>query len=78
MAAFTQLERDQLSERTRAGQATAAAAGRPAGRPSVTANTTRVAHARQYREAGLSAGEVAKLLGVSRATVYRYLKLDEH
>lgn len=75
MAAFTQLERDQLSERTRAGQAVASAAGRPAGRPAITTNTNRVIHARQYKEAGLSPGEIAKLLGVSRATVYRYLQL---
>ncbi|MDN5879009.1 MAG: recombinase family protein [Micrococcaceae bacterium] len=77
MSAFTQLERDQLSERTRAGQAAAASAGRPAGRPAVTANTGRVIHARQYKDAGLSPGEIAKLLGVSRATVYRYLTLGE-
>lgn len=77
MAAFTQLERDQLSERTRAGLAAAAAAGRPAGRPTVTRQTSRVVQARQYKDAGLSPTEVGKLLGVSRATVYRYLAMGE-
>lgn len=66
MAAFTQLERDQVSERARAGKAVASAAGRAA----VTANTNRVTRARQYKEAGLSPGEIAKLLGVSLSTVY--------
>lgn len=77
MAAFTQLERDQLSERTRAGLASAAKKGRHPGRPAVTRNTNRVTQAWQYREAGLNPEEIGKLLGVSKSTVYRYLQLAE-
>lgn len=77
MAAFTQLERDQLSERTRAGLAAAAKKGRHPGRPAVTRNTTRVEQAAQYRHAGLNPEEIGKLLGVSLSTVYRYLGLAE-
>lgn len=75
MSAFAQLERDQLAERTRAGLAAAAARGRTGGRPAVTPETEKVQQAGQYREAGLTPVEIGKLLGVSRATVYRYLAL---
>lgn len=75
MSAFAQLERDQLAERTRAGLAAAAARGRKGGRPSVTPEAEKVRQAGQYREAGLNPPEISKLLGVSRATVYRYLAL---
>lgn len=77
MGAFTQLERDQLSERTRAGLASAARKGRHPGRPNITRNTDRVIQARQYRHAGLKPEEIAKLLGVSKSTAYRYLQLGE-
>ncbi|MFC7403464.1 recombinase family protein [Citricoccus sp. GCM10030269] len=75
MSAFAQLERDQLAERTRAGLAAAAARGRKGGRPAITPETEKVRQASQYRHAGLTPPEIAKLLGVSRATVYRYLAL---
>lgn len=75
MSAFAQLERDQLAERTRAGLAAAAARGRKGGRPGVTSESEKVRQAGQYRTAGLTPPEIGKLLGVSRATVYRYLGL---
>lgn len=75
MSAFAQLERDQLAERTRAGLAAAAARGRKGGRPGVTSESEKVKQAGQYRTAGLTPPEIGKLLGVSRATVYRYLGL---
>lgn len=77
MGAFTQLERDQLSERTRAGLASAAKKGRHPGRPAVTPNTDRVILARKYRLAGLNPEEIAKLLGISKSTTYRYLQMGE-
>ncbi|WP_417233621.1 recombinase family protein [Arthrobacter sp.] len=75
MSAFAQLERDQLAERTRAGLAAAAARGRKGGRPGVTPESEKVRQAGQYRAAGLTPPEIGKLLGISRATVYRYLSL---
>lgn len=77
MSAFAQLERDQLSERTRAGLAAAAKKGRHPGRPVITRNTGRVDQAIQYRHAGLNPLEISKLLGVSLSTVYRYLQMAE-
>jgi len=75
MAAFAQLERDTLIERTRAGLAAAAANGRKGGRPRKVDDAD-AARARQLREKGIPATDISKMLGVSRATVYRYLNED--
>ena len=68
MAAFAQLERDTMIERTRAGLAAAAANGRKGGRPRKVDDAD-AAKARQLREKGITATDIAKMLGVSRATV---------
>jgi DNA invertase Pin-like site-specific DNA recombinase len=75
MAAFAQLERDTMIERTRAGLAAAAANGRKGGRPRKVDDAA-AAKARSMREKGINASDIAKMLGVSRATVYRYLAED--
>ena len=75
MAAFAQLERDTMIERTRAGLAAAAANGRKGGRPRKVDDAD-AAKARSLREKGIAATDIAKMLGVSRATVYRYLSDD--
>jgi DNA invertase Pin-like site-specific DNA recombinase len=75
MAAFAQLERDTMIERTRAGLAAAAANGRKGGRPRIVDDAA-ATKARNLREKGVAATEIAKMLGVSRATVYRYLASD--
>lgn len=72
MAAFAQLERDTMIERTRAGLVAAAANGRKGGRPRKVDDAD-AAKARHLREKGIAANDIAKMLGVSRATVYRYL-----
>ena len=72
MAAFAQLERDTMIERTRAGLAAAAANGRKGGRPRKVDDAD-AAKARSSRDKGITATDIAKMLGVSRATVYRYL-----
>ncbi|HTH84523.1 helix-turn-helix domain-containing protein [Mycobacterium sp.] len=51
---------------------TAAANGRKGGRPRKVDDAD-AAKARQLREKGITATDFAKMLGVSRATVYRYL-----
>ncbi len=66
MAAFAQLERDTMIERTRAGLAAAAANGRKGGRPRKVDDAD-AAKARQLREKGIPATDIAKMLGVSRA-----------
>jgi DNA invertase Pin-like site-specific DNA recombinase len=73
-AALAELERELIRERTLAGLALARARGRKGGRPrKLTAKA--VAKARLLlSDPSQSATEVAKDLGVSRATLYRALK----
>jgi len=72
MAAFGQLERDTMIERTRAGLAAAAANNRHGGRPRKLDDAA-AARARELKDKGINARDIGKMLGVSRATVYRYL-----
>jgi DNA invertase Pin-like site-specific DNA recombinase len=72
MAAFAQLERETIIERTRAGLAAAAANGRKGGRPRKVDDAD-AAKARSLRDKGIAATDIAKMLGVSRATAYRYI-----
>ena len=72
-AALAEFERDLIRERTQAGLAAARARGRTGGRPTVwTPEKLRTAHTMrasgEYDVAG-----IARLLGVSRASVYRAL-----
>ena len=65
------LERDMIHQRTMAGLAAARAQGRVGGRPSVMdADKLAAATARLAR--GESPDQIAKALGVSRATLYRH------
>jgi len=74
MAAFAELERDMIHQRTMAGLA-ARAQGRVGGRPSVMdADKLAAATARLAR--GESPAQIAKALGVSRATLYRHTDVD--
>ena len=72
MAAFAELERDIIRERTRAGLDAAKAQGRTGGRPTVVnEDILTVARARQTK--GESINSIAKVLGISRATLHRHL-----
>jgi DNA invertase Pin-like site-specific DNA recombinase len=71
MAAFAELERDMIHERTTmAGLAAARRQGRVGGRPSVM-DGDKLAAAKARRAAGQSPTQIAEALGISRATVYR-------
>ena len=72
MAAFAELERDIIRERTLAGLAAAAAQGRKGGRPTVM-DDDKLAAAKARRERGESPTQIAKALGVSRASVDRHI-----
>jgi len=72
MAAFAELERDMIKERTMAGLAAARAQGRNGGRPTVM-DGDKLAAAKARRDRGESPAEIARALGVSRASVYRHL-----
>ena len=72
MAAFAELERDIIHERTMAGLAAARAQGRTGGRPTVM-DSDKLAAARARRSRGESPAKIARALGVSRASIYRHL-----
>lgn len=73
--ALAEFERELIRERTRAGLDAARARGRKGGRPSVmTPAKARSARALIKAETPLS--EVAASLGVSRATLYRWLERE--
>ncbi|MGH3921406.1 MAG: recombinase family protein [Pseudonocardiaceae bacterium] len=71
MAAFAELERDIIHQRTMAGLAAARTQGRVGGRPSVM-NPDKLAAAAARLTRGESPTRIAKALGVSRATLYRH------
>jgi DNA invertase Pin-like site-specific DNA recombinase len=71
MAAFAELERDMIHQRTMAGLAAARAQGRIGGRPTVM-DPDKLAAATARLARGESATQIAKALGVSRATLYRH------
>ena len=75
MAAFAELERDIIHERTMAGLAAAKAQGRTGGRPTVM-DADKLAAARARRARGESPAKIARALGVSRASVYRHLAAE--
>jgi DNA invertase Pin-like site-specific DNA recombinase len=72
-AALAEFERDLIRERTRAGLEAARARGRNGGRPSVmTAEKLRVGR-ELYEAREHTTAQIARVLGVSRATLYRHL-----
>ena len=72
--ALAEFERELIRERTQAGLTAARARGRFGGRPRVmTVQTLRMAR-QLLADPHQSINEVCKILQVSRATLYRYLK----
>ena len=71
--ALAEFERDLIRERTKAGLAAAAAAGRRPGRPTVM-TPERVEAARQLRAQGRSLDFIARALGVGRGAVTRAIE----
>ena len=75
MGALAEFERDLIRERTQAGLAAAKARGRRGGRPRRLMTNARVAAARRMSaDKNHSVREICSLLGISRATYYRYVQ----
>ena len=72
---LAEFEFDLKSERAAAAREAAAARGQHTGRPRKLATPDAV-RARELKEKGMTAAEIGKVLGVSRATIYRYLIED--
>ena len=76
MAAFAVLERDIIHERTMAGlERRSRLSSNGGGRPTVM-DEDKLAAARARRARGESPAEIARALGVSRASVYRHLAAE--
>jgi len=75
MGALAEFERDLIRERTNAGLAAAKVRGRVGGRPRKLKTNGKVALARQmFADQSHSIPEICAALGISRATLYRYVK----
>lgn len=78
--ALAEFERDIIRERTKAGLAAARARGRTGGRkPGLSKEAERKAQAALvlYDQKDKTVDEIAQILGIGRATVYRYIKHAE-
>ncbi len=78
--ALAEFERDLIRERTQAGLLAARARGRFGGRPKAAALNTakKVAMAQAlYNDKNNTIAEICKTLRVSRATLYRYVKVGQ-
>src|SRR5579859_2209220 len=75
MGALAEFERDLIRERTNAGLAAARARGRKGGRPKKLKTDGKVALAqRMFVDKANSVQDICSSLGISRATLYRYVK----
>jgi len=75
--AFAQFERDLISERTLAGLQAARAQGRQGGRP-IALNDDQIQEAYQlYDEREHTVKQICEMLGISKPTLYSYLRLRE-
>lgn len=73
-AAMAEFERDLIRERTQAGLQAARARGRKGGRPRLLVGADLERAQELYDEKRLTVDEIAKLVGVSRTTLYRSLR----
>ena len=76
-AALAEFERDLVRERTMAGLQAARARGRNGGRP-VKMTSAKIERAKKmYAAESMTVDEIARALGVSRASVYRNVQLTK-
>lgn len=77
---FSQLELSMIRTRVRSGMANARAKGKRIGRPQVTVEDLPgvfLRHYPAYQKGALNVSELARVCGVSRTTVYKYIGLLE-
>ena len=77
---FSQLELSMIRMRVRSGMANARAKGKRIGRPQVTVEdlpSALLRHYPAYQKGALNVSELARVCGVSRTTVYKYISLLE-
>lgn len=77
---FSQLELSMIRMRVRSGMVNARAKGKQIGRPQATVDSIPaifLRHYPAYRNGALNVSELARVCGVSRTTVYKYIGLLE-
>ena len=72
-AEISQIERETISERTKAGLEVARSRGKTLGRPSVKVTPAKLKRAAKLREKGLTLSAVATKVGLSRTMVHSLL-----
>ena len=80
MAVFAQMERDITIQRIKSGMENARAKGKHIGRKKTTENDIPASFFRyypQFANGGINLSEFARLSGLSRNSVYKYLKIVE-
>ena len=76
-ATLVQFERRLIQERTQAGLKAARARGKKGRRPKISPHDPKVQMAKKMsKNLSISVGEICSTLKISRATYYRFLKLD--
>jgi DNA invertase Pin-like site-specific DNA recombinase len=73
LGSLSEYERELIKERTALKRAMSLANGTKFGRRKKVAHPSHIATAKRMRDDGHTAKDIAKYLGVSRATFYRYL-----
>jgi len=73
-ACLAEFEREVIRERTRAGLAAARSRGRLGGRPALMDEKKTALARRMHADPANTAADIARAIGVSRATLYRSLK----
>jgi DNA invertase Pin-like site-specific DNA recombinase len=76
--ALAEFERNLIRERTIAGLESARARGRLGGRPELKVSSTKVTMAKKlYADKTNAVSDICKTLGISRATLYRYIQTSK-
>jgi DNA invertase Pin-like site-specific DNA recombinase len=73
LGSLAEYERELIKERTALQRASSRANGTKFGRPRKVADADHIATAKRVKADGHTGKDIAKYLGVSRATLYRYL-----
>lgn len=73
LGSLAEYERELTKERTALKRATSRAHGTKFGRPRKVSDNDHIATAKRMKSDGHTSKDIAKYLGVSRATLYRYL-----
>ena len=75
---FSQLELAMIRTRVKSGMANAKAKGKPIGRPKTTMDDIPAVFLKHYptlKEGKMNVSELARVCGLSRPTIYKYLKM---